>query len=121
VTSCVVIGAPCASGGTCVAVPGGGGTAGVCLEIDADCTPGTSTGCPADNVCVTLGAVNVCLPDNIGNLPGESCATGAECSTGFCNALGLCALCPEICGDTGDEVCCAVGFECTGGECVVSV
>lgn len=121
-SECTIIGDACATG-TCVEVPGGGSTAGVCLTLDLDCTPGTSEGCPVDNECVSLGLLKVCLPVDIGGLPGDSCATGADCSTGFCNTLGICALCPEICGDTGNEVCCVVGFECldSSGECVVSL
>jgi hypothetical protein len=111
-------GAGCTSGLICTpSVPGG--TIGVCL---GPCTtPGTEDTCGSGNTCTTVNGLIVCLPASVGI---TECETGAQClATGFCDeTAGLCALCPEICGDPSDAVCCAVGFECVDstGECVVS-
>jgi hypothetical protein len=114
-------GTGCAAGLICTPVAPGGGVSspGVCL---GPCTtPGGQDTCASGQTCTTVNGINVCLPASVGV---TQCETGEQClATGFCDETsGLCALCPEICGEPTDAVCCAVGFECVDstGECVIS-
>lgn len=80
--------------------------------INSACTVG-GPACGTGLECVGV----VCLPIDLGDV----CATGADCSTGRCNA-GVCSQCDtiDICGTVvGREQCCVADASCVTGTCVI--
>jgi hypothetical protein len=91
------------------------------------CTAGVvgPPGCGVGAMCVVgPEGTNVCVDQTL----VDTCASSAECATGFCsnivNGVGVCALCgtqgTELCGTAPNQQCCVVGASCppTGNVCV---
>jgi hypothetical protein len=102
----------------CTGAAGKDNSTPITFDIDLLNTPctvgGNECGTGTGLECVGL----VCVPRD----EGDPCQKDSDCRSGQCNENSKkCVPCTEVCGDPGDEVCCAAGTKCATNrnECVV--
>ena len=87
-------------------------TSGICATLGDRrfCTAicDAATPCPSRYMCMSAGAVSVCVGD-AGGL-GEDCGTNVDCLSDICARDGDASYCTRICSD---GVPCPTGFACT--------